>query len=301
MAAPFSTELIIIGGGPAGCAAAVMAASVKMRSVIVEQHSLCHTLRYIPALDNVLGFTSGPNLATAITADVHRSGLSEVLLADPAEHLDADGDSVTLRLASGHRITAPFAVVATGVRPAHITEAPWITGAHTDLSIPQLRDAEPEVLADKTLLVLGADRPLGTLLRSHPDLASRLVVIHPAADDYKADEVREDPRVDLTCVEEVSLQRQPDGTFEAKGITKTGQSESWTADAAFLNLGCLPVGLSGALQMGPSGYCPPEKQLRRLLVAGDLRSPRGQRIMTSIGSGSEAALHAYYSSRLNRC
>ncbi|CAM5436669.1 hypothetical protein SVIOM342S_06466 [Streptomyces violaceorubidus] len=30
------TDLLIVGGGPAGCAAAVMAASVGMRSVLIE-------------------------------------------------------------------------------------------------------------------------------------------------------------------------------------------------------------------------------------------------------------------------
>ncbi|NEE06615.1 FAD-dependent oxidoreductase, partial [Streptomyces sp. SID7499] len=33
---PLDTDLIIIGGGPAGCAAARMAAGVGMRSILVE-------------------------------------------------------------------------------------------------------------------------------------------------------------------------------------------------------------------------------------------------------------------------
>lgn len=68
---PPSSDLIIIGGGPAGCAAAVMAASVGLRSVLIEPVSLCHTLRRIPAINNVLGgHTTGPALADAVTTDV---------------------------------------------------------------------------------------------------------------------------------------------------------------------------------------------------------------------------------------
>src|SRR6478736_3792185 len=48
------TDLIIIGGGPAGCAAARMAASVGMRSVLIEPDTLCRNLYRIPALNNVL-------------------------------------------------------------------------------------------------------------------------------------------------------------------------------------------------------------------------------------------------------
>lgn len=54
---------------------------------------------------------------------------------------------------------------------------------------------------------------------------------------------------------------------------------------------------SGDVTRAPDGYCPPTDQHPRVLVAGDLRSARFQRIMTALGSGSEAALHAYYAAR----
>jgi thioredoxin reductase len=43
-----------------------------------------------------------------------------------------------------------------------------------------------------------------------------------------------------------------------------------------------------------SSRCLPDRQHPRVLTAGDLRSTRFQRIMTATGSGSEAALRAYY-------
>lgn len=60
--ATHNTDLIIIGGGPAGCAAARMAASVGMPSILVEPDRLCRNLCRIPALNNVPGrCTSGPH------------------------------------------------------------------------------------------------------------------------------------------------------------------------------------------------------------------------------------------------
>ncbi|TQF01945.1 FAD-dependent oxidoreductase [Kitasatospora acidiphila] len=298
---PSPHDLIIIGGGPAGCAAAVMAASVGMRSVLVEPRSLCHTLRRIPALGNVLGFTAGPALADAITADVHRSGLCEVLLSEHAEYLDADENQATVGLASGRRLTAPFAIVATGVRPAHLSETPWISHhSSSHLTTPPLWEADPSALKNRTVLVLGADRPLGTLLRAHPDLPTRLLVLHPAADDYKAEEARHDSRVELIRINHIALEEQQDGTLAATGTTNDGRTGRWPADAAFLNVGSIPATLRGLLATDASGYCPPDRQHPRVLTVGDLRSSRGQRIMIATGSGSEAALHAYYTTRLDQ-
>ncbi len=69
------------------------------------------------------------------------------------------------------------------------------------------------------------------------------------------------------------------------------------ADAAHLSIGNAPTAPLGDLTRGADGYCPPTDQHPRVIVAGDLRSARFQRIMTALGSGSEAALHAYYAAR----
>ena len=65
----YDTDLLVIGGGPAGCAAVRTAAGVGLRTVLVEPDRLCPNLYRVPALDNVLGgHTSGAALADAITA-----------------------------------------------------------------------------------------------------------------------------------------------------------------------------------------------------------------------------------------
>ncbi len=293
------TDLVIIGGGPAGCAAAVMAASVGMRSVLIEPKALGHTLHRIPALDNVLGFTSGPAFADALTSDVRRATHCEVLLGDRADQLDAADDHVAVHLAVSDRtVTARFAVVATGVRNTRLDEADWVTG--DDHAVAPLWNANADVVIDRTALVLGADRPLGTFLRTRPGLSFRLVVPHPEADDYKADEVRTDPRVTLVPVRSLTLSKQPDGGLLAEATAPDGRIEQWLLreDEVFLNLGCRPSTLPGLRANSDDGYCPPDRQHPRVLTAGDLRSARAQRIMTATGSGSEAALRAYYAARL---
>ncbi|WP_406089726.1 FAD-dependent oxidoreductase [Kitasatospora purpeofusca] len=286
-------DLVIVGGGPAGCAAAVMAASVGLRSALVERREPGATLRRVPAVSNVLGFATGTAFADAVAADVRRVADScELLLGTPATELHADDEGVTVHLAApGAAVRGRYAIVATGVRAARPEEAPWLTSAVD--APPPLWEADATVLGGRRTLVLGADRPLGTLLRAHPDAQLDLIVPHPPGDAYKAEEVRDDPRVTLLETETLDLRRSPEGHVMA------GELGTFAPGLVFVNLGVRPAALPGTLVRGEDGYCPPDRQHPRILTAGDVRSARGQRIMTATGSGADAALRAYYALRLS--
>ncbi|MCG7527760.1 FAD-dependent oxidoreductase [Streptomyces sp. OfavH-34-F] len=293
----YDTDLIIIGGGPAGCAAARMAASVGMRSVLVEPDRLCRNLYRIPALNNVLGgYTSGPELADAIVTELKSTELCRLELGRYVTGLRADDDRVAVTLDTGASLTAPYAVVATGVGPLQPGNVPWIT-APDGLMLPALWQADAEDARGRTLLVLGGDRPIGTFLRAHPATETRLLVAYPAADAYKIDEIREDPRVTLLPVDHLTLHGGEGAQPAAEAVGRDGAHRTVTADAVFLSLGSVPAVPPGDLIRGADGYCSPADQHPRVIVAGDLRSARFQRIMTALGSGSEAALRAYYASR----
>ncbi|MFD7721794.1 FAD-dependent oxidoreductase, partial [Streptomyces sp. NPDC059814] len=181
----YDTDLITIGGGPAGCAAARMAASVGMRSILIEPDRLCRNLYRIPALNNVLGgYTSGPELADSIVAELKSTELCRLELGRRVTELRADGDQVTVTIDTGARLTAPYAVVATGVGPLQPRDVTWIT-APDGLTLPPLWQADADDAQGRTLLVLGGDRPIGTFLRANPTTDTRLLVAYPAADAYK--------------------------------------------------------------------------------------------------------------------
>ncbi|MFI1257521.1 FAD-dependent oxidoreductase [Streptomyces netropsis] len=291
------TDLLIIGGGPAGCAAARMAASVGMRSILIEPDVLCRNLYRIPALNNVLGgYASGSELADSITTELKSTELCYLELGRLVTELRADDDYVTVTLDSGTRLTAPYAIVATGVGPLQPRDVAWIT-APDSLALPPLWRAEADEVESRTLLVLGGDRPIGTFLRANPTTDTRLLVAYPAADEYKIDEVREDPRVTLLPVEHLTLSPGGGTTVTAEAVDLDGARHAVTVEAAYLSIGSAPTAPSGDLIRSADGYCPPADQHPRIIVAGDLRSARFQRIMTALGSGSEAALHAYYAAR----
>ncbi|MER7622079.1 FAD-dependent oxidoreductase [Streptomyces sp. NPDC126503] len=288
------TDLLVIGGGPAGCAAVRMAAAVGMRSVLVEPEALCHTLHRIPALNNVLGgHTTGPALAEAVTAEVTGTDLCRLLLGHRVSALRAADDHVTATLGTGVRLSARYAVVATGVGPRLPRDTAWITAPAGPVP-PPLWQADAARAEGRTLLVLGGDRPVGTFLRAHPATRTRLLVAYPAADAYKTEEIREDPRVTLLPVEHLTLSGGTGAPVAAEAVGRDGVRHTVTADAVYLSLGSAPDAPPGDLVRDGDGYCPPAAQHPRVLVAGDLRSARYQRIMTAFGSGGEAALRAYY-------
>lgn len=295
--AAHDTDLIVVGGGPAGCAAARMAASVGMRSILIEPDSLCRNLHRIGALNNILGgHTSGPALADAITAELESTESCRLELGRRVVALGAGDDRVTATLDSGRRLTAPYAVVATGVGPLQPGDVPWIT-ASGGLTLPPLWEADGDDTEGRALLVLGGDRPIGTFLRAHPDIGTRLLVAYPEADAYKIEEIRDDPRVTLLPVSHLTLGVSGAGAVTADLVIRHGARRTVTADAVYLSVGSAPVAPAGDLVREADGYCPPGAQHPRITVAGDLRSARFQRVMTAMGSGGEAALRAYYAAR----
>jgi thioredoxin reductase (NADPH)/alkyl hydroperoxide reductase subunit F len=291
------TDLIIIGGGPAGCAAARMAASIGMHSVLIEPDALCRNLYRIQALNNVLGgYTSGPELADSITAELKSTPLCRIELGRHATRLRAADDHVTVTLDSGNQLTAPYAIVATGVGPLQPNDAPWIT-APCGLTLLPLWQAEEDQAEGSTLLILGGDRPIGTFLRAHPTAGTRLLVVYPPSDDYKIEEIRDDPRVTLIPADHLTLNPTHSTVLSAEIVDRDGELHGVTSDFAFLSIGTAPTAPDGDLVRDTAGYCLPSHQHPRVIIAGDLRSARFQRIMTAMGSGSEAALHAYYAAR----
>lgn len=289
-------ELIIIGAGPAGCAAALMAASLGVSSLLIEADAgrIGGKLNLIKALENAPGgWTAGTDLAEALQSDIARISNQCRVLTGTATAVAGCPDRVEVALADGRTLTGETAIVATGVRPMAPDDTTWITSSNNVVPPPLWR-ASPAELTARTV-VLGADRPLGTWLRGHPEWDGQLDVLHPARDDYKTAEVSGDARVRFHRVETVKVASSEPTKVTA--FLTDGTSHEFAADAILLNLGTAPTRLAGLVQ-DPDGYCPPDAQHPRVVTAGDMRSARYQRIVTAQGSGAEAALRYYYGASL---
>ncbi len=110
-------DVCIVGGGPAGLAAAVYAASEGLATVVVEREAPGGQAGQSAAIENYLGFPrglSGADLAQRAIAQVSRFG-AEMVLARSVTGLEVRGPVRAVRLGEEGVIEARSVIVASGV------------------------------------------------------------------------------------------------------------------------------------------------------------------------------------------
>ena len=111
-------DLVVVGAGPAGLAAAVYAASEGLDTLVLESHAPGGQAGSSSRIENYLGFPtgiSGGALAGRAYAQAQKFGV-EVAIARSAVKLGCEQRPYTLELADGARVQARAIVIATGAR-----------------------------------------------------------------------------------------------------------------------------------------------------------------------------------------
>ncbi len=110
-------DLIIVGAGPAGLAAAVYGASEGLQTLVVESQAAGGQAGMSSRIENYLGFPgglSGAELARRAVTQARRFGV-EILTAQDVVGLVADGPTRTVKLSDGNELQCRALVIATGV------------------------------------------------------------------------------------------------------------------------------------------------------------------------------------------
>lgn len=115
-------DLVVVGAGPAGLAAAVYAASEGLRTLVVEKEAPGGQAGTSSRIENYLGFPSGVSggeLARRAVTQARRFGV-EILTAQEVVGLVADGPSRTVKLGDGSELKCRALLIATGVSYRHL-------------------------------------------------------------------------------------------------------------------------------------------------------------------------------------
>jgi thioredoxin reductase (NADPH) len=125
-------DVLVIGAGPAGLAAAVYAASEGLKTLVIEKSAPGGQAASSSKIENYLGFPtglSGQELANRSIAQAQKFG-AQLMVAQSVVHIDSSRQPYKVVLASGLKFNARSIVIATGAQYARlpVEEADAFTG-----------------------------------------------------------------------------------------------------------------------------------------------------------------------------
>jgi thioredoxin reductase (NADPH) len=308
-------DVCIVGGGPAGLAAGVYAASEGLSTVIVEREAPGGQAGQSSSIENYLGFPkglSGSDLAQRALAQVSRFG-AELVLAREVVGLEQRGPVRAVLLEGGGEVEARSVVVATGVSYRRL-EAEGLErlqgkGAYYGASAAEANQTEGDVV-----YVVGGANSAGQAALNFAKHAKQVVVVVRAADllqtmsAYLIDRVTTAPNITVRYRAEVVA---ADGADHLERLTladrDTGRREEVEASWLFVFIGASPRtdwvgGVArddrGFLVTGPevvntgatwglarSPYAL-ETSVPGVFAAGDVRLESMKRVASAVGEGA---------------
>jgi thioredoxin reductase (NADPH) len=322
-------ELAVIGGGPAGLAAAVYGASEGLKTVLIEETTTGGQAGRSSKIENYLGFptgVSGAELTTAARRQAERFG-AEVITTRKAVRLHAgdSGTARTIEFEDGSSIGAQAVILATGVDYRQLQ----VTGCWEDPDNPScnfvgrgvfygasVSDAS-ECKGEDVYIVGGANSAgQAAMFMSRTAKSVTLLVRGPSLDAsmsyYLIRQIEKNENISVrTCTEVVDTLGEDDHLTGLVLFNKqTGEKDTVTCDRLCCFIGAEPrtewldilakddhgFVLSGPDLKNVSGWTldrPPhhlETSVPGVFVAGDVRAESAKRVAAAVGEGSMAVM-----------
>jgi thioredoxin reductase (NADPH) len=295
-------DLVIIGGGPAGLAAAIYAAREGIDAIVVDSGALGGQAGISDRIDNYPGFPdgiSGAELAERFVAQAQRYGV-ELLPAVGAKSVDADGEDLITSLSSGQVLTSHAVIAASGstYRRLGVPGEEDLIGAGVHFCAtcdgPLYRGA------GEVVVVGGGNSALeeGLHLSEFADRVRILARSDLTASPVVQERVRSDPQfVVQTGVDVVELEGGR-GRFAAVVARdrNTGETHRYPAAGVFIFIGLQPNNayLGGQVRRDSAGFIETgatmETSMPGVFAAGDVRSGSTKQLGSAVGDGIAALL-----------
>jgi thioredoxin reductase (NADPH) len=239
-------DLIVIGAGPAGLAAAVYGASEGLRTIVVEHQAPGGQAGTSSRIENYLGFPggiSGGELARRAVTQARRFGV-EILTAQEVVGLVADGPSRTVKLGDGNELRCRAVIIATGVTYRHL-EAKGIqelTGAGVYYGAAM---SEGESVRDKDVYIVGGANSAGQAAMYFSRFANQVTMLvrgeslSSSMSQYLIDQIAATENIRLLTQTQVQEAIGSD-RLERLVLRRNGTEETVSASALFVFIGAVP-------------------------------------------------------------
>jgi thioredoxin reductase (NADPH) len=322
-------DLVIIGAGPAGLAAAVYGASEGLRTVVIERETFGGQAGTSSLIRNYLGFSrgiSGSELAWQAYQQAWLFGAS-FRIARQAIGLRRGEDEVVVVLSDGTEVAGRAAILATGVSYRRL-DVPSLEALVGKGVFYGAAASEAQAMEGQEVYVVGGANSAGQAAMHLSKYASRVTMLvrgHSlTADmsDYLIQEIEAAQNIDVRCRTRVT-----DGGGEGRlehlvlEDTASGHTETVPAAALFVLIGAAPrtgwlpeeiqrdkrgfvVTGQDLLQNGrpPQGWPlgrPPlhmETSMPGVFAAGDVRYGSVNRVASAVGAGAIAiqSVHEHF-------
>ncbi|MGB8031670.1 MAG: FAD-dependent oxidoreductase [Terracidiphilus sp.] len=312
-------DLVIVGAGPAGLAAAVYGASEGLRTLLLERHAPGGQAGTSSRIENYLGFpagVSGSELARRAITQAQRLG-AEFLAPLEVTGVTVEGGYKSLALADGRKIVSRALLASTGMFYRE-HPAPGIA-EHTGAGVYYgAATTEAAAFRDRRVIVVGGGNSAGQgaiyLARyaTEVEIVIRRDSLRVTMSQYLIDQIEKTPNIHLLCQTEIE-KVEGEGHVERvvlKSLTD-GSTTLHPVDALFIFIGTRPRNdwlppevlcddkgfvLTGRDLMAAEGYARIWKEPREPLVletsvpgvfaAGDLRAGAMNRVASAVGEGS---------------
>jgi thioredoxin reductase (NADPH) len=323
-------DMAIVGGGPAGLAAAVYGASEGLHTVMIEREAPGGQAGMSSRIENYLGFPtglSGGDLARRAVVQAQRFGV-EILAPQEVVGVRVEGPYRFVKLADGNELSCHALMIATGVQWRRLN-APGIdrlqgAGVYYGGGSTEALSCQGEIV-----YVIGGANSAGQAAMNFAKYADRVVIVVRGASlsssmsQYLIDQIKETPKIEIW----------PNATVaEAHGDTHleeisflcsdTGKLERVPANAMFIFIGAMPETdwLDGIVERDNHGFIHTGPDLIRegerprgwtldrdpflletnvpgVFAVGDVRHGSVKRVASGVGEGSVAVqfIHQYLS------
>ena len=309
-------DLLIVGGGPAGVAAAVYAGAEGLSALLIEELAVGGQAGTSSRIENYMGFPTGISGADLVWRGEVQAMKFGTRFAVPrrACGLERQEDGTfCVSLDDGATVCAKAVLVATGVQYRRLGlegigtyEGAGIYYAATDVEARYCRGSE--------IAIVGGGNSAGQaamfLSRSakHVHVLVRGRELGASMSDYLSQRLEADPRITVHLCHEIAELHGDGETLQAVTVKNRDTGEDWRLEtpAAFIMVGAAPnTGwLSDMVDLGPGGYVltggdagregnPYATSCDGVFAAGDIRHGSVKRVASAVGEGSVVISHVW--------